>query len=187
MDEQTYTSIQVSIVGHDTNSNLIMLQLPSGSLIPATVMKANFAKYLTPLFKNPPTQTIPTTVISDQGEAQTLLQAGIQLVKEDKEEKPDDLWWDIDAMFQEIRWHAKANERKIVLDERSVVPYRLAFKCIKTDKTWSVDIKYLYEYCDKLFTSPDKNLQSKGFQLRKCVSTVEGRQRLVESLNNAIK
>jgi hypothetical protein len=183
MDEQTYTSIQVNIVGHDTNSNLIMLQLPSGSLIPATVMKSNFTKHLVPLFKNPPVQTAVAII----PETQAIIQEEVKQVQGAKEEKPDDLWWDVEAMFQEMRWHAKSNERSIVLDERSVVPYRLAFKCTKTDKSWSVDIKYLYEHCDKLFTNPDPVAQAKGFQLRKCVATIEGRQRLVESLNNAIK
>ena len=185
MEEQSLgaVDITVDVIGHDVASYMLILKLPTGAIIPATVSRANFNKHIVPLFENPPEK-----VVRHERQVHPAAQAAIQeAVQEAKEEVEDDSWWDIDQMFQEIRWHAKDNGRSVVVEDRNVQPPRLAFRCTSTDKTWSVDMKYMYEFIDRLSASPKPEAQSRGFQLRKCVSTGEGKKRLAESLNNAIQ
>jgi hypothetical protein len=184
-EEQEPLNIAVNIVGHDVATNTIILQLPSGTIVPATVARAYFNRSIIPLLKDAPKQATQSTPEA-KAEIKAVIQEATQIAKEVQAEA-DDMWWDVDGMFQEIRWHAKKNGRSIVLDERDIQPPRIAFKCKTTNKSWSIDVKCLNEYCDKLFNSPDPASQSKGFQLRKCIGTHEGKERLVESLNNAIK
>jgi phage pi2 protein 07 len=181
------SEITVDVIGHDAATYTIVLQLPGGAIIPATITKSNFNKHMVPLFNNPPEKR-PKPAYQVNIEAAQAKQAKIA-IQEAKEEKPelDDICWDINDMFQEMRWHAKNNKRAIVLEERNVKPVRLAFRCKETNKSWSVDMKYLYEFLDKLFNSSNPEESARGFQLRKCVSTVEGKNRLVESINNAIQ
>jgi hypothetical protein len=190
MDNQTLglPEITVDVIGHDAASFTIILQLPGGTIIPATITKANFNKHMLPLFENPPEKR-PKPAYQKEIEkfqAKQQIQTAIQEARDDKSEA-DDLWWDVNEMFQEIRWHAKNNKRAIVLEQRDILPQRVAFRCKDTDKSWSVDLKYLYGFLDKLSNSSNAEESARGFQLRKCVSTIEGRERLVESLNNAIQ
>jgi hypothetical protein len=185
MKDQQSGNIMLELVGHDVASHTIILQLPSGTIVPATVAKANFNKHILSLIVNPPVNVKEDTL--ERVQQNEIIQKAIQETVKEVKEEMDDIWWDADGMFQEMRWHAKKNGRAIVLDERITQPPRLAFKCTNTNTSWSLDIKYLNEHCDRLFNSTDPAQQSKGFQLRKCISTHEGKQRLVDSINNAIK
>jgi hypothetical protein len=177
------TDITVDVIGHDAATFMVILKLPTGAIIPATISRANFNKHLIPMFANPPPKiNKPTPVI--EPETQVAVQSALE---EAEEEKPDDIWWDPDAMFQDIRWHAKNNSRAVTLDERDVKPQRLAFKCDVGEKSWSVDMTYLYGFLDRLSNSDKTEDQTRAFQLRKCISTNEGKQRLVDALNNAIQ
>lgn len=191
MEDQSLgtVNITVDVIGHDTASNTIVLQLPSGAIVPAIVARGNFSKHIIPLLENPPKKVFRAQPIEvlPQEQPETTVQEVKSVAEPEEKIEMDDIWWDVDGMFQEIRWHAKKNGRSIVLDERHIQPPRIAFKCLTTDKSWSLDLKCLNDYCDKLFNSQDTASQSKGFQLRKCISTHEGKERLVESLNNAIK
>jgi hypothetical protein len=147
------SEITVDVIGHDTGTFTIVLQLPSGAIIPATISKANFNKHMVPLFNNPPEKR-PKPAYQQEMEALAAKQTenAIEEAKSIKFDQ-DDIWWDINEMFQDIRWHAKNNKRAIVLENRDIKPPRLAFRCQETNKSWSVDLRYLYDFCDKLFNS----------------------------------
>lgn len=183
MENFSSADITLDVIGHDVNAYMIILKLPSGAIVPATIARANFNKHMIPLFANPPEKIVKEPVQQKQEVLETIQTA----LQDNKEEKADDLWWDMDAMFQEIRWHAKNNSRSVVLDNRNVQPPRLAFRCDITDTSWSMNIDYMYDILNRLSLSQNKEEQARAFQIRKCLGTSDGKKRLVDSLNSAIQ
>jgi len=175
-------NIGIDIVGYDTEQSVLVLQLPSGVLIRAVVSKPDFRVHIKPLIENPPPPK-QLQVASSIKEQQPVIDAPKPEQKQDQvSQVSDDLWFDPMSMFIDIKAYAKYNDRSIIPDERPGTN-RMAWKCKNTGKSWSVSLPILLETLNKLAASPDPTDQSKAFHIRKCISTIEGRQRLCDSFN----
>src|ERR1700676_3139759 len=61
------------------------------------------------------------------------------LQKKDSNNSVDDNYDDVWTMFDDIQEHAKNNGRAVINEDRPA-ELRLAWRCTKTDKTWSIKI-----------------------------------------------
>jgi hypothetical protein len=61
------------------------------------------------------------------------------LTKIHKNDTVGDNWDDLFAMFDDIREHAKNNDRAVIEEDRPR-QLRLAWRCTNTNKTWSIKI-----------------------------------------------
>ncbi len=173
-------NISISIVGHNKEGNAVVLQLPNGVIVNAVISKTLFAKYIQPLIENPP---IPETILPKEPKIEAKEPVQVKEVKEPVPTKIEDLWYDPIGMFDDIRYYAATNGRAIVPDERPGTN-RIAWKCKNTEKSWSVELSCLKEALDGLDGSSDPKNQSLAMNVRKCIATIEGRQRLCASFNS---
>lgn len=175
--------IKVSIIGHNTEEHAIVIQLPTGVIVNAVVSKTNFANHMQPLIENPPPP--PPAFVPRNETKSDDNHIPIQPKQEEQSllpQKVEDLWYDPMAMFDDIKFHAWTNGRAIIPDERPNTN-RLAWKCQNTGKTWSVEISCIKETLDALAVSPNPQDQSKSLNIRKCIWTIEGRERLCAFFN----
>lgn len=98
-------------------------------------------------------------------------------------EKPaDDNWDNIMEMIDDIREHAKQNNRRIISEDRPL-SFRIGFRCIKTGKTWSVLMSNIYNSL-KLNDADDVMTKSRKELIFNCLPSKNGRMILMSFLNN---
>jgi hypothetical protein len=170
-------NIAVSIIGHNTEGKAVVLQLPNGVLVNAVVSKTLFEKHIKPLIENPPKQDATPPPAE-----KPVAKEPVKVEAKTEPEKMEDLWYDPMMMFDDIRGHARGSGCAIVPDERPGTG-RLAWRCKNTGKTWSVELSCIKEALDNLAASSKPSDQSMAINLRKCVYTIEGRERLCASFN----
>jgi hypothetical protein len=175
--------IDVSIIGYNTEANSAIFRLPAGTLVHGKFSKTVFEKQIMPLIKNPP----PKQVRQAPVQSFTIVDPNEQI------EKPkvlDDLWWDVEAMFHYIREHATQERCHILCDDRpstlNVMAWKCAGECKGERVSWSVGINIFKQHLDKMANSSDETLKSQAFNLRKCIISSDGRQRLCDSFNKGI-
>jgi hypothetical protein len=90
----------------------------------------------------------------------------------------DDSWDNVWDMFEDIREHAKNNERCIVNEDKPM-QLRLGWRCTKTNKTWSIRISDFKKTAEASGVN-----KAKGEILLQCLRTQDGKKALTDSLNS---
>jgi hypothetical protein len=98
------------------------------------------------------------------------------LTKVHKDDAVDDNWDDLFAMFDDIREHAKNNDRAVIEEDR---PHqlRLAWRCTNTNKTWSIRITNVKK-------SLGNSEPSRKELVGRAIMTQDGKIALTASLNS---
>lgn len=92
-----------------------------------------------------------------------------------------DNWDNIVLMIEDIREYAKNNGRRIVNEDRPL-EFRVAFRCAKTGKTWSVLMENINTSLQPADTD-DQAAQTKKELIKACLPSQGGRLSLLHFLN----
>jgi len=95
----------------------------------------------------------------------------------------EDNWDDFDAMIKDMQEHVKNNGLPSIRIEDRPFQLRFGWRCLDTNKTWSIKIKTFKKYCESLEISGDEFKRQKAKLLKQAIMTQDGKLNLLAVIN----